>query len=180
MSSEDLHNKEERDGEGGNWREEGRLVVDTAIANENLSERRAGYRPIVSEVFQAETTLLQAVNFNIDLGDVVKWSDFVCDAPRIILQECTSSRTYWNTRKRTRLAAMEFVFKHSLCAEKPRWTLATMVYMQGNMILPFLKLGGEVKRGMWTGTYVIVGLVVWAHFVFDPESSMSSSRSRMV
>ena len=84
-------------------------MVGTAIANENLSERRAGYRPIVSEVFQAETTLLQAVNFNIDYGDVVKWSDFVCVVPRIMLQECTSSRTHWNTRNEDQVGS------HGIC-----------------------------------------------------------------
>ena len=53
------HQKGERDDdEGGNWSEEGRHLMATAITTEMFVDRKAGYQPIhVSDVFHAKTTL---------------------------------------------------------------------------------------------------------------------------
>ena len=103
-----IHIKSKRDGEermGGR-----RLWAPRATTNEIFMARRAGYESFEAcEVFQAEATLLLNIEFNIRVRDMEKWVECVCDAPHQLGQEITRSRAYWNTRRQTWLAAMEYV-----------------------------------------------------------------------
>ena len=65
-------------------------MAASTIANEIFADRF--WTIDIIDAFQAEAVMLQAMNFNIDFGDVLKWSDLVCDAPRILEQEVTTSR----------------------------------------------------------------------------------------
>ena len=53
--------------------------------------------------------MLQCMDFNIDIGDVWKWSDNVCGAPHTTKKKVTRSRVHWHTKRRTRLRALEYV-----------------------------------------------------------------------
>ena len=64
--------------------------------------------------------MLQTMNFN-------RWSDFVCDAPHIMVHEVAGSRVLRNTRSRTRRAAMEQVIQKTVGVERSPWAVATMV-----------------------------------------------------
>ena len=146
-----IHHKKEGRRRGRDWRK-GRLVAATTITNEIFMEGRAGHEPLEgSDVFQAEATLLLNIGFNIIFSDIEAWTGFDCAAPHVMGQEVTTSSACWNMRRKTRFAAMEYVMVKPMCVEKPPWTVATMLHVQFECCLLFLKLGGKVERGMGAG-----------------------------
>ena len=112
-----MHIKRKRDDdEGDNWREEERLMAATAIATEIFMERRAGYEPIeVSDVFQAETTMLQAIDFNVDFRDVETWTDFGYVAPHYLGTGCHENKGLLEHEKEDEVGS------HGRCHERPPW-----------------------------------------------------------
>ena len=83
-------------GEGGHWRSERRHMETIVPSNEVFEEtqRRGCYRAWIPNL---------------------KLSDFVCGAPHVMGEEVARSRAHWNTRRRSRLEALEFVMKNPVC-----------------------------------------------------------------
>ena len=137
------------DNEGGNWTVEESPLPATFMANEIFMEMRAGHEPLlVGDVFQAEEKLMLNIDLYIGFRDIETWTDFVCEAPRVVGQEVARLRLQWNMRKRTMLAAMKCVIETSMCAERPPWAMALWCMCNRTCCVLLLKFGGEVGGEM--------------------------------
>ena len=126
----------------------------TMTAHEIFADTRAENWPNhLSDVLQPEMWMLQNMDFKTDVGDVLKWFDFICDSPHIMKAEGSRSRAYWKTRERNQVGSLWTMVQNNICAAtKKPWAMATMVYMQAfMMVVIFRGLGGEIGQRTGSG-----------------------------